>query len=131
MTLQEQAIAVHQNWDNWRGKIEYRRILILEGEVRPTAVSPLYKVRISFEIGKNPFVKILSPELKLYPGKTSLPHVFSNPGSPLCLFQHDFNNTEDLLADTIIKWITWWLAFYEIWAETGDWTGGGTHPDRW
>lgn len=131
MTLQEQLKAIETNWENWHGIIQGKTILILNGDVQPSVISPVYKIRITFELGKNPFVRVLSPELKLYPGKSSLPHVHSNPGSPLCLFWYEFDNTNDLIADTIIKWITWWLYFYEIWAETGVWTARGTHPWRW
>lgn len=131
MTLKEQLAAVYKSWDNWQGKIKGKRILILNGNVQPTILSPVYQVRITFETGKNPFVRVLSPELKLYPGKTSLPHVHTHPDNPLCLFLFEFNNKQDALAETIVIWITWWLFFYEIWAETGDWTAPGTHPWKW
>ncbi|WP_346855398.1 hypothetical protein [uncultured Draconibacterium sp.] len=131
MNLQEQLKAVKSTWDNWNGRIPNGKELILEGNVQPTIVSPIYKIKITYKEGGYPFVKVVSPELKLYPGKESLPHVNSHPDNPLCLFLYEFNSRNDALAETIIKWITWWLFFYEIWAETGEWTGGGTHPTRW
>lgn len=131
MTLKEQVLAVHRDWENWQGKIQRKNTLILDGNVQPTIVSPVYKVRITSQIEKNPLVRVLSPELKLYPGKMSLPHVHSHPDNPLCLFLYEFDNKTDALAETVIKWITWWLYFYEIWAETGEWTARGTHSWMW
>lgn len=131
MTLQEQLISIRKNWDNWTGWIDKKHTLILEGSVQPTIVSPCYKIKISFKVGQNPFVQVISPELKLYPGKTSLPHVNSHPDNPLCLFLFEFDNRKDALAETVVVWITWWLYFYEIWYQTGKWIARGTHPNFW
>lgn len=38
-------------------------------------------------------------------------------------------NVYKLLADTIIPWTVEWLYFYELWLATGEWLGGGEHPD--
>jgi hypothetical protein len=37
----------------------------------------------------------------------------------------------DLLAETTVPWTIDWLACYEGWRATGEWTGGGRHlpPD--
>ena len=33
------------------------------------------------------------------------------------------------IAETIIPWASEWLLHYEIWLATGEWQGGGIHPD--
>jgi hypothetical protein len=35
-----------------------------------------------------------------------------------------------LVALTIIPWAAQWLVCYEIWHATGQWVGGGAHPER-
>ena len=34
------------------------------------------------------------------------------------------------VADFIPPWVSTWLYFYEVWYATGNWHGGGTHPDK-
>ena len=124
--------SVRENWPNWKGCIHSDGYLFLEGNIQPKIVSPTYAVSIRFKPGLNPTVKVIRPELKLYPGKRSLPHVFKNNDTSLCLFfGYEFDNRSDLLSESIIVWITWWLCFYEIWAETGKWVAKGTHPGLW
>lgn len=132
VSLQDQMNAIRSNYPNWKCWVQGDNHLVLVGEVQPTIVSPTYKARIVYQQGKNPEVRIIEPELRLFPGKKSLPHVFNNSGDPLCLFFfYEFNNRKDLLSETVIVWVTWWLYYYEIWLQTGEWVARGTHPDRW
>ena len=47
----------------------------------------------------------------------------------ICLYRYSEFNVYKLLADTIIPWTVEWLYFYELWLATGEWLGGGEHPD--
>jgi hypothetical protein len=132
LILQGQIKSIQENWPNWKCWIQNKDSLILEGDIQPTIVSPHYIARIYYKPGINPEINIIEPKLILYPGKNSLPHVYSKNGAPLCLFFfYEFDNRKDHLGETIIIWITWWLYFYEIWSQTGQWVARGTHPDRW
>ena len=35
-----------------------------------------------------------------------------------------------LIANTIIPWTVEWLYYYELWQATGEWLGGGEHPEN-
>lgn len=35
----------------------------------------------------------------------------------------------DGIANTIIPWTIEWLYYYELWLATGEWLGGGDHPE--
>ncbi len=99
--------------------------------MQPTAMSSEYNVRIVYTLGKQPDVSVIEPELK--PDKNgSLPHVFS--GNRLCLFKNENGRYEwgsDLqIANTLVPWISHWLFHYEIWKITGEWHGGGEHPNQ-
>lgn len=129
ISIYKQLKQIDQTYENWSGKINFRKLLVVYGKVQPTAVSPEYDVRITYWQNKPPIIEVLSPKLKIRDGKKSLPHVYHS--DQLCLYYKDFNIRTDLLADSIIVWITWWLYYYEIWYETGKWVARGTHPSRW
>jgi hypothetical protein len=98
------------------------------GDLRPSSLSDIYRVEISYTIPRRPEIRVLSPELRIRPGLKRLPHVFDE--DKLCVHQaHEWAG--DLsIAKTIIPWIMAWLYFYEVWYATGFWEGGGTHPHR-
>lgn len=47
----------------------------------------------------------------------------------ICLYRYREFNTYKFLSKTIIPWTIEWLYFYEIWLATGEWCGGGEHPN--
>jgi hypothetical protein len=89
-----------------------------------------YRVRIEYRQGDSPKVHVLSPELRLAPGATKLPHIY--PGDRLCLFFPGKGEWDEemSLAHAVIPWISEWLFFYEIWFATGQWLGGGHEPEE-
>jgi len=96
-------------------------------QLQPTPMSLTYTVRIEYAAGCSPQVVVLDPQLEV-PADGSLPHVY--PGGELCLYYGDeFDGHVDLLAHTIVPWTSEWLYFYEAWVTTGEWHGGGFHPD--
>ena len=92
-------------------------------------MSETYLVEIDYRLGKHPDVRVLCPELVRYQDEP-LPHVY--PSDRLCLY---FPNAKHMewtpamwLSETILPWSALWLEFYEHWALTGQWFGGGVHP---
>ena len=63
-----------------------------------------------------------------------IPHHYPNPTCPelpfLCLYDPDAGEWDPgrAIARTIVPWAIDWLACYEGWLATGEWTGGGRHP---
>jgi hypothetical protein len=102
--------------------------LIVEGDLRPTARSVTYRVRIEYRAGDAPRVNVLSPKLEPREPGGRLPHVY--PGNRLCLYLPGADEwTPDMsLAHTIVPWISEWLFFYETWRVTSVWLGGGVEP---
>jgi hypothetical protein len=130
ISINKQMERINQTYSNWSGLILYRKILKLRGKICPTALSPEYTIEIIYEAGKKPRIYVVEPELIIPPGKDGLPHIWPDSGS-LCLYTTEFDYNNDLLAESIIVWVTWWLYYYEIWLETGKWVAKGTHPDKW
>jgi hypothetical protein len=102
-----------------------RGSLTMTAAIQPTAASRRYTVRIRYEYGGVPVVRVLSPELRLHPEAEVLPHTYSD--DTLCLHLSGQWRPTMLIAQTTVPWISEWLYYYEIWLVTGQWHGGGHH----
>lgn len=119
---------------------------VWEGTLTP--VRKAYKVRVTyfpriffpdFQIA-NPRISVIvdDPVIGLDPRGTGElpPHIYPNVSRPefprLCLFDPatDEWDGEKLIAETILPWTARWLFFFEGWMATGEWFGGGRHPER-
>lgn len=115
----------------WRGQLRpYFQTFAVEIAYRAPAVIELLDNRIM-----QPRVRILSPPLRIRKGdpEGQLPHVYyTGPRSldvVLCMFdpESDEWSTAMSLAETTVPWTIDWIASYEGWRATGEWTGGGKH----
>ena len=114
-----------------------------EGQLRP--LSRRYTVQIAYyrqpkkgvaEALPFPLVTVLDPLLRRRDENPEepIPHHYPNRGCPeqpiLCLHDAEANewHPRKSIARTIVPWTIDWLACYEGWLATGDWTGGGRHP---
>lgn len=112
------------------------------GPLRPFAKT--YKVMIALTlkdwldeiqiVAPFPQVWLVEPRLVTHTDKAPgilVPHIYPNARdlsrSELCLFDPATREwTRDLaVAETTIPWTIDWLASYEGWHATGEWTGGG------
>ncbi|MCW2282574.1 hypothetical protein M2323_000335 [Rhodoblastus acidophilus] len=83
---------------------------------------------------QQPQVRVIRPLLKkMTSSEGALPHVYwDDPDFPmLCLFDPDAGQWSpcELISKTTVLWTLDWLACYEGWRATGEWTGGGRHVD--
>lgn len=105
-----------------------------QGEVilklQPTENSIEYKVKLIAKQGSSALkVFIVNPRIDSHTRNNGkrVPHLYDD-GS-LCLYYPPDNewNYKDCWATTIIPWVSLWLYYFEIWKDTGEWLGGGTH----
>lgn len=91
----------------------------VRGVFSPTLTSNKYDVLIRFNAVEQPEAFILSPTINY----NSDIHVYRN-GS-LCLhYPNDMSwSKNDLLAYTIIPWISEWLVYYELYQYYNKWKG--------
>jgi hypothetical protein len=96
----------------------------------PTPLSNSYNIKLTYVMGGQPNVYVVSPTLALYPGATKLEHVYDTKKQWLCIYYRKAGEWKSsmLIADTIIPWTCEWLLHYECWLATGIWHGGGIHP---
>ena len=106
-----------------------RNCLVWEADIRPTVLSQIYNVRLTYKLGGHPRINVLKPEA-IIPENRCLPHTYQE--NLLCLYYPGSTEWRGdmLLSNTIVPWISEWLLYYEIWLATGDWFGGGTHPKK-
>lgn len=115
----------------WRGPL---RPLLQTFHVEITYRAPLVIERLDVRI-LQPRVRVLSPPLRCRPGdrEGSLPHVYYSPDGDvtLCMLDPDADDWSpfDSLAQTTVPWIIEWLAAYEGWRATGQWTASGRHVE--
>jgi hypothetical protein len=102
--------------------------LIAEGEVHPSSLGAIYRVRIEYEVKEFPKVWVLSPELIPREKGGEIPHMYGQ--ERLCLYLPGTGEWSGRmsLGHTIIPWISLWLHYYELWHATGEWLGGGVEP---
>ena len=93
------------------------------GDLQPTAISELYKVRIEYKLGARPLVWVTRPQLRTRCAEEKIPHTFSN-GS-VCLHMQGEWAPHIPISDSIVPWLSLWLLHYEAWHATGQWHGGG------
>ncbi|MFM7017718.1 hypothetical protein [Flavobacterium sp.] len=112
--------------------------------VKPSPLGGEYVIKLVYKINgartkygvqkttSAPKIYVLSPKLELAVGKTRLPHCYDQKTQHLCLYYPDGKewNKSMLLTATVIPWAYEWLYHYELWLGTGEWTGGGVHPQN-
>ncbi len=127
--LAQQACKIKIDFPEGKFKIQQGNFLIWEGWVTPTPDSCKYCLCINYRLGGNPYIWVVEPPF--YKEKEKIfPHVFL--GNRLCLYlpsEWRWSSSE-WISETIIPWACLWLYYYEIHKITGEWKGGGKHPEE-
>lgn len=132
-TLAQQGVRLKQGQPDSAFRIDQRGCrLVWIGWLQPTPASERYRVRIeAFRSTKiSPKVYVESPALFERNGEL-VPHLYSVRRAQLCLWRPGKSEWSPCmwLVDSVLLWASLWLFFYEVWLATGDWLGGGEHPE--
>ena len=145
LTIRQQVESMQASWPCFNVLQQTRWFVCWEGIVRP--FSKIYRVRIFLKHKRKgkvrkhvhfpPFPRVTVVDPFLHSRKedpsANLPHHYPNRRCPqqpfLCLYdpkkqEWDYSYS---VSDTIAPWTIEWLACYEGWLATGEWTGGGRH----
>jgi len=100
-------------------------------QLSPTPLSRVYSVRIEYGRGRPPDVIVENPDLRVVAEGRPISHVYSENPMNLCLYRPGRGQWAPwmLLDRTIVPWTVVWLYFFEEWLRSGEWRGGGEHPD--
>lgn len=98
---------------------------------RPTPMSREYQIRIELQNDATPDVTVLEPDVRALAGTRDLPHIYHNPDR-LCLYLPGTGqwDASKRLDETIVPWTHLWLTYFEGWLVSGEWKGGGKHPNE-
>ena len=132
----KQVELMRKNWPAFKVLARTRWQVLWEGSLRPLCRP--YTVQVFLERAQHPKlprVTVIDPLLRQRSEDPSdpIPHHYPNPDHPelpiLCLYDPVAKEWHLSLsvARTIIPWTINWLACYEGWLATGEWTGGGRH----
>ena len=138
----DQAEAMRRGWPTFKILKRNHWCALWEGVVQP--LSQTYTVHVLLRQDQRrkktayaqiPLVTVTDPLLRRRSEDPSdpIPHHYPNPDRPelpfLCLYDPDAREWHPglAIARTIIPWTIDWLACYEGWLATGEWTGGGRH----
>jgi len=98
---------------------------------RPSVLSREYSVRIEYNRDDTPRAFIDSPNLAELAEGRDLPHVYRDPVR-LCLFLPSAKewHASMRIDETFVPWVAIWLYYFEDWLASGEWRGGGAHPNE-
>jgi hypothetical protein len=144
--IEAQIASMAQIWPRFKLVDRDQAVAVWQGSLRPLLQT--YTIRVSYRAPMviemlssrqlQPRVQVLAPHLR--PRRNDpegqLPHVYYIGDGPLdivlCMFDPDSDEWSPWmsLAETTIPWAVDWLASYEGWRATGQWTGGGRHLEQ-
>ena len=126
--MNEQKAFMRLLWKRFHCRVT-AGVLTCRGDLRPLPISREYHVRIDCRAGENPKVWVAGlPAPDEEPPENRIPHRYSD-GS-VCLFYGREWTPDRSIAQTIVPWLLEWLMYYEGWLATGEWQGGGIHPQQ-
>jgi hypothetical protein len=146
LSVGEQIALMRRHWPDFRVLIDTGWLVIWEGRLRPFHQS--YRVRVFYCLGCDlgtaeilpspPRVTVEEPLLarRSEAPEDPIPHHFPNDADParpvLCLYDPREGEwgLDQSIAETTMPWAVNWLACYEGWRATGEWTGGGRHASE-
>lgn len=128
-TISEQIASMKYKYPHFKTIFTSFNKMKVTGVLQPTARSESYHFVLRYDLKGIPNVRITSPELKENEKGEVIPHLYSTQN--LCLYRPKYLEFQKkhFLCDTVIPWISLWLYYYEVWHLTGEWIGGGEHPD--
>ena len=138
--IDSQIRAMRETWPLFEVTRLDEQSAMWRGPMRPFfmtyQVQIFYRAPLVIELvnpkRQQPEVRVIDPLLKrMRSSEGELPHVYWDDREKpmLCLFDAEAGQQSpcDLLAQTTVPWAIDWLACYEGWRATGEWTGGGRH----
>jgi hypothetical protein len=145
LSVAEQERRLRELYPDFRSVLHTDWIGVWEGPLLP--IMQTWRIRILyfsqrdfgdwFLANRYVTVTVLDPPVGRDPRGTGEPppHVYRlgyPPDFPaLCLYDPAAGewSPEAYIAETIIPWTIEWLYWFEVWLLTGEWKGGGRHPE--
>lgn len=113
-----------------KGSVRMQRLL-WDFWAKPTALSREYHLQLTYHYNDIPKLYVLEPDLVLLSGDKPIPHVYEQKPTRLCLYLPGAGEwlPSMFIDKTLVPWSYLWLFYFEDWLATGEWKGGGIHPE--
>ena len=133
ITVYKQKTALKAAYPEGVCFISQGKKLVWYGKLRPSAASCEYVVVVTWTPDCPPMVWVIGDNLEKL-DDPNFPHAYyidqEQKMVQICLYRYQEFNQYTFLDSTIIPWAKEWLFYYEMWLTTGEWLGGGEHPDE-
>lgn len=130
LTISQQLLKLSNVWNS--GRIIFKSYKQFEWRcnLRPTPLSRYYEITVVYKLNCLPTVYVKRDNL-LNVESSDFPHIYKREKDrvKLCLYYGAEYNSSMYISDTIVPWAVEWLFYYELWLKTGEWYGGGKHPE--
>lgn len=110
------------------------RAVLYRLELSPSEASRIYTCElVVYPGGRPPRMYVVSPDLNELADGREIPHIYASDraGVRLCLYYPKHGEWESgmKLSETFVPWTVRWLWYFEMWLWSGEWEGGGMHPN--
>lgn len=133
LSLAQQACMLKQQYPKSICKIKQGRLYCRIDEFRAYDCSHRYSLEIIKDPGRPVEIWLSGDALRKCADLRTIPHIYdSNEASHkvmLCLSYKDWKPSQ-AYTDTLIPWAMEWILHFEAWLYTGEWNGGGKHPQK-
>lgn len=129
LSLAQQFLALKSDVPG-QGELSHKR-LRWNFVLQPTPLSRAYELMLTYRLHESPNVFVVNPDLNELAEGKPIPHLYDHKRVRLCLYLPKTGewNKYMLLRDTIVPWSSLWLYYFEDWLHSGEWRGGGIHPE--
>lgn len=130
LDLAQQFLLLRRDFPHGDGQIRAGR-MIWRQSIQPTPISRRYIVRLRYANSLSPETMVEEPRLVNIAGDRRIPHLYKQDPAQLCLYRpsnYEWSSRQ-ALSQTIIPWAALWLFYFEDWLTSGEWSGGGQHPN--
>ena len=129
LNLGQQLANIRRDYPDDVGALR-GNVLEWTGTLTPSPMGRDYRVRLVYQLGARPVVRVLQPSLRALAAGRTIPHLYSQEREELCMYLPGRRewSPEKLLTRTVLRWSVLWLYFFEDWLGSEEWHGGGEHP---
>ena len=133
LSLAQQACMLKQRHPESVCRIRQGSLYFRIDELRSCGRSHRYSLEIIKDPGRPVKVWLSGDALRKCANLRTIPHIYDSNEAKrkvmLCLSYKDWQPSQ-AYTDTFIPWAMEWILHFEAWLYTGEWNGGGKHPQQ-